>query len=564
MGAWLMDHVRLLRKEGLFGNLAILANLVKTASEQNSDLLTVAERYQLLAFYADALYEEQEYKRAEGMYRKALQLKKMLNKTKVKGSTQTSQPDDSLPSELDVRFRIYQCHNQLKNHREAIAVLESIPAKLREPKVNMALAKLYQKIGMERSAIYGYKEVLRQCPLALQAVLGLLSLGVRGTEVAFLTVNSMPSSANVEWLTFWLKGHAYNTSKEYSKAVSTFKVLETGSVLRENTDVLCCLAENHFMSGDLSTASTIYRRVHSLDPQYLRGMDIYSYILYKEKKSKELQSLSSELMEVTDKRGEPWVAMGYYCLCPPTIQSRFARAVYFAQKAYPLKGGKVQALLLKGKGLLEMNKVPEATLHFREAVRCAPSRFEAHEGLVECYVKANRIRDAITTFTNSVKVLGNNPRTITFLASLLARDRLSMEKARTMLEKVLQQDPNYLPAIYLTVEILNEEQKYPGAIQLLRKQLEQQSTSQLHQMLGDCLSLNNEPQEALDQYSISLSMDPENDKALQGMQKVEKASDSLEATVEDDMDAIEESGEDVGEYENSDPEGSWVDNEWLS
>eukprot|EP00057_Strongylocentrotus_purpuratus_P020879 XP_011675353.1 PREDICTED: anaphase-promoting complex subunit 7 [Strongylocentrotus purpuratus] len=343
MGVWLMDHVRLLRNEGLFGNLSILANLVKTACEQNTELLTVAERYQLLVFYADALYEEQECKRAEGMYRKALQLKKMINKSKVKGQTQTSQqPDDNLPSELDVRFRIYQCHNILKNHREALAVLESIPAKMREPKVNMALAKLYQKIGMERSAIYGYKEVLRQCPLALQAVLGLLSLGVRGTEVAAFTANNMPSSANMEWLTFWLKGHAYSTSKEYSKAVSTFKVLETGSVLRENTDVLCCLAENHFMSGDMNTASTIYQRVHSLDPQYLRGMDIYSYILYKEKKVKQLQREY--------------------------------------KSAYPLKGGKVQALLLKGKGLLEMNKVPEATLHFREAVRCAPSRFEAHEG----------------------------------------------------------------------------------------------------------------------------------------------------------------------------------------
>ena len=38
---------------------------MKTACEQNTELLTVAERYQLLVFYADALYEEQEYKRAE-------------------------------------------------------------------------------------------------------------------------------------------------------------------------------------------------------------------------------------------------------------------------------------------------------------------------------------------------------------------------------------------------------------------------------------------------------------------------------------------------------------------
>lgn len=64
---------------------------------------------------------------SQGMYRKALQLKKMINKSKVKGQTQTSQQaDDNLPSELDVRFRIYQCHNILKNHREALAVVSEL------------------------------------------------------------------------------------------------------------------------------------------------------------------------------------------------------------------------------------------------------------------------------------------------------------------------------------------------------------------------------------------------------------------------------------------------------
>lgn len=40
-------------------------------------------------------------------------------------------------------------------------VLQSIPGKLRNAKINMALAKLYQQGGMERSAITAYKEVLR-------------------------------------------------------------------------------------------------------------------------------------------------------------------------------------------------------------------------------------------------------------------------------------------------------------------------------------------------------------------------------------------------------------------
>lgn len=36
----------------------------------------------------------------------------------------------------------------------------------------MMLANLYKKAGQERSAVTSYKEVLRQCPLALDAIIG--------------------------------------------------------------------------------------------------------------------------------------------------------------------------------------------------------------------------------------------------------------------------------------------------------------------------------------------------------------------------------------------------------
>lgn len=38
--------------------------------------------------------------------------------------------------------------------------------------INMMLANLYKKAGQERSAVTSYKEVLRQCPLALDAIIG--------------------------------------------------------------------------------------------------------------------------------------------------------------------------------------------------------------------------------------------------------------------------------------------------------------------------------------------------------------------------------------------------------
>jgi hypothetical protein len=63
--------------------------------------------------------------------------------------------------DADIKYQIHVCHVNLKQNHQAIVVLQSIPGKLRNAKINMALAKLYQQGGMERSAITSYKEVLR-------------------------------------------------------------------------------------------------------------------------------------------------------------------------------------------------------------------------------------------------------------------------------------------------------------------------------------------------------------------------------------------------------------------
>ncbi|CAG2198602.1 unnamed protein product [Mytilus edulis] len=60
-------------------------------------------------------------------------------------------------------------------------------------------------------------------------------------------------------------------------------------------------------------------------------MDLFSYLLAKEKKTMELQRLSEQLMKVTDKAPEPWISFGYYSLISRKVAR--TRTVYFAQKA---------------------------------------------------------------------------------------------------------------------------------------------------------------------------------------------------------------------------------------
>lgn len=53
----------------------------------------------------------------------------------------------------------------------------------------MLLGKILHENGNERAAAGIYRELIKQCPLAIEAIEGLLSLRVKGSEVSSLVLN---------------------------------------------------------------------------------------------------------------------------------------------------------------------------------------------------------------------------------------------------------------------------------------------------------------------------------------------------------------------------------------
>uniref|UniRef100_A0A672IB70 Anaphase promoting complex subunit 7 n=1 Tax=Salarias fasciatus TaxID=181472 RepID=A0A672IB70_SALFA len=203
-----VDHVRDMAAAGLHSNVRIVSSLLLTMSNNNPELFSPAQKYQLLVYHADAIFHDKEYRNAACKYSMALQQKKVLSKTsKVRTTSFTI--SFSLPSEIEVKYKIAECYTILKLDKDAIAVLDGIPSRQRTPKINMMLANLYRKAGQERSAVTSYKEVLRQCPLALDAIIGLLSLSVKGAEVASMTMDVIQSIPNLDWLSVWIKAYAF-------------------------------------------------------------------------------------------------------------------------------------------------------------------------------------------------------------------------------------------------------------------------------------------------------------------------------------------------------------------
>uniref|UniRef100_A0A4W3HGH9 Anaphase promoting complex subunit 7 n=1 Tax=Callorhinchus milii TaxID=7868 RepID=A0A4W3HGH9_CALMI len=568
-----IEHVREMVAAGLYSNSRLLSGLLLSMSDNSPELFSPAQKYQLLVYHADSLFHDKEYRNAESKYKIALQQKKALSKTtkmRPAGGSTPSTPQtqgcqqrarkvsECLPSEIEVKYKMAECYTMLRQERDAVAILDTIPTRQRTPKINMMLANLYKKAGQERSAVTSYKEVLRQCPLALDAILGLLSLSVKGAEVASLTMNVIQSIPNLDWLSIWIKAYAFVHTGDNPRAINTICSLEKKSLLRDNVDLMGSLADLYFRVGDSKNAVLKFEQAQILDPYLIKGMDVYGYLLAGEGRLEDVENLGGRLFNISDQHAEPWVVSGYQCL----YSKRYSRALYLGAKAIQLNSNSVQALLLKGAALRALGRIQEAIIHFREAMRLAPCRMDCYEGLVECYLASNSIREAMVMANNVYKTLGPNAQTLTLFATVCLEDPMTQEKARTLLDKALAQKSDYLKAVVKKAELLSK--LYDEGIALLRNALANQSVCVLHRMLGDFLLAVSDYQEAMDQYSIALSMDPNDQKSLEGMQKMEKEESQTEATQEEDVDDMEGSGEE-GDLEGSDSEtAQWADQEqWF-
>ena len=60
-------------------------------------------------------------------------------------------------SEVEIKFKMHECYLLTNQPSQALNILQTLSAKQRTPKANMALGKLYLKGGMERPAITCFK-----------------------------------------------------------------------------------------------------------------------------------------------------------------------------------------------------------------------------------------------------------------------------------------------------------------------------------------------------------------------------------------------------------------------
>ena len=316
-----------------------------------SDVAASADHARHLSLLGDALLGKREHRRAMNAFRQALSVNRLAPKVPtgndngsasmmgtMMGTPETPATPGLMPStpggmatprsadgitsgnqgapsggtarpvdEAALKFKIGRCHLALREYRAALAELETIPARARTLPVTMTLAKTYRRTGYERAAVACYKEVVRGCPYAVDAIAALAELGCSGEEIRSLLPEQGPSGTSAisganeamsvdggtspghafedtgdvddaAWVHHLAEAHASARSHKGEVASTYFRRLD--ETFPNNPRIWCQLARVHADRGEVGEAADCYRRCRRADPCAVDGMDGFASLLY--------------------------------------------------------------------------------------------------------------------------------------------------------------------------------------------------------------------------------------------------------------------------------------------
>jgi tetratricopeptide (TPR) repeat protein len=160
--------------------------------------------------------------------------------------------------------------------------------------------------------------------------------------------------------------------------------------------------------------------------------------------------------------------------------------------------------------------------------------------LGEVYALKGDYAQARATFQKIIDLEPRNPQGYYEMARLGLQAKKT-DEALKYADKALQEQPDFLPALQLEISIYQEQQQPEKALAAVRQTLGRSAKNpQLHQMLGELLLIQKQPQAAVSALEEALNLNPQQGSAMQlfaqAFQQIpisEKALQHLEAKVAD-------------------------------
>eukprot|EP00898_Chlorokybus_atmophyticus_P007705 jgi/Chlat1/7936/Chrsp68S07367 len=537
--ATLQEQMATLLQQGLYDSAELLGHFLRTAA--NATEAPAGTRAQNTVLLADALVGKKDYKRALSYYRQSLAI------IRVPGIKGASGP--VLPDEHEVKFKMVRCMIELKEHRNAIAELETVPSSSKTPAMHVTLAKLYQHTGYDRAAILSYKECLRHCPYALEALVALAQLGVPTHELQPLLPQASPSKpgANdvVRWVQLLTEANCAAAARDRPAALDRFTSLSKQCQDNPQAAVSSGIAA----AGAEATKDAIFafQRARALDAHLVVGMDEYALLLQATGDVAELGRLAHELITTNAMHPAAWCAGAAYF----DAKHEKAKALSYAERAIALDERHALGYYMKGVLALDLKRPDQAVFALRRAVALRPE-LRTYQALVRAYlacVPAAKVKEALVYAREALRAAPQSAAALALVGDVYRHHpEATREKAARMYQAALAKDPALVPAILRLAELCVVDGRVGEAITLLQQKLAIVVTDGLHAKLAHALASAQRFPESINHYQAALGLNPANDDARKGLERLEKLIKGV------DPDAPEEEGDDSGSGDNDDAE----------
>ncbi|WZY92002.1 hypothetical protein YC2023_064331 [Brassica napus] len=557
------DQIATLMEHGLYDSAEMLGCFLvssSTASAEASPHL----KAETLILLGDALFHQREYRRAIHTYKQALhhcarvpKQSSGISRSSLSLSTRSSVNASSVSAinENEVRFKIASSHFALSETKAAIAEMESV--KTRSLEMNILMAKLHRNSGYNRGAIAFYKECLRQCPYVLEAIIGLAELGATAKDIisAFTQTSSRSTKVSLDqidptrWLQRYVEAQCCVASHAYKGALELFA--ELLQRFPNNVHLLTETAKVEAIIGKNDEAIMRFEKVRSIDPYTLTCMDEYAMLLQMKCDYSRLNKLVHDLLSIDHTRAEVFVALSvlWERKDPRT-------ALSYAEKSIRVDERHIPGYIVKGNFLLLAKRPEAAAIAFRAAQNLR-SDLRSYQGLVHSYLAFGKTKEALYTAREAMNAMPQSAKALKLVGDVHANTSSGREKAKKFYESALRLEPGYLGAAIALADLHLMEGRNGDAVSLLERYLKDWADESLHVKLAQVFAATNMLQDSLSHYQAALRINPQNEAAKKGLDRLEKQMKGI------DPDAADENDENDVEDVDGDTEEAELIEAWF-
>ncbi|KAG4126622.1 hypothetical protein ERO13_D10G168100v2 [Gossypium hirsutum] len=539
------EQITALLDNALFNSAQLLGSFLVSSSTVNAET-SPHLKAENLVLLGDALFREREYRRAIHTYKQALQYYKIIPKqnstssrSALSASNRSSSPNSfniCAINENEVKFKIASCHFALSENKVALVEMEGIPSKARNLQMSLLMAKLYRNTKHTRGAVTCYRECLRQCPYVIEAIIALAELGASAKDIISLfpqTPNrggraQLDHGDSSRWLQRYVEAQCCIASNDYKGGLEL--LAELLQRFPNNTHILLEMAKVEAIIGKNDEAIMNFEKVRSIDPYVVTYMDEYAMLLKMKSDYSKLNKLVHDLLSIDPTRPEVFVALSVLW------ERKDERgALSYAEK---------------GNLLLALKRPESAVMAFRGAQELRAD-LRSYQGLVHSYLAFSKVKEALYAAREAMKAMPQSAKALKLVGDVHASNSGGREKAKKFYESALRLEPGYLGAALALAELHVIEGRNGDAVSLLERYLKDWADDSLHVKLAQVFAATNMLQDSLSHYQSALRINPQNEAAKKGLERLEKqmkgvdpdAPEEEEENEVDDADAEQEEAE---------------------